>query len=126
MGGYVDDAKRAVASAVKLPSGYALEWSGQYENMQRVTERLKLVVPFTPFLILFLLYANTKSLAKTLIMWSIGTGSDVMKRVTAPMVGGLAVQRGRRGRRSAARSGGRAWPATGVSGSSPRAMRVEP
>ena len=37
VGGYVEDAKRAVAAAVKLPSGYALEWSGQYENMQRVT-----------------------------------------------------------------------------------------
>ena len=68
VGGYVDDAKRAVGAAVKLPSGYALEWSGQYENMQRVTQRLKLVVPFTLFLILFLLYANTKSLAKTLIV----------------------------------------------------------
>ena len=37
VGGYVEEAKRAVAAAVKLPSGYALEWSGQYENMQRVT-----------------------------------------------------------------------------------------
>ena len=37
VGGYVEDAKRAVAGAVKLPVGYALEWSGQYENMQRVT-----------------------------------------------------------------------------------------
>jgi Cu(I)/Ag(I) efflux system membrane protein CusA/SilA len=68
VGGYVEDAKRAVAAGVKLPSGYALEWSGQYENMQRVTERLKRVVPFTLFLILFLLYANTKSFAKTLIV----------------------------------------------------------
>jgi Cu(I)/Ag(I) efflux system membrane protein CusA/SilA len=68
VGGYVDDAKRAVASAVKLPPGYSLEWSGQYENMQRVAERLKIVVPFTVFLILFLLFANTKSAAKTLIV----------------------------------------------------------
>jgi Cu/Ag efflux pump CusA len=59
VGDYVDDAKRAVAAAVKLPSSYALEWSGQYENMQRVTQRLKLVVPFALFLVLFLLYANT-------------------------------------------------------------------
>jgi Cu(I)/Ag(I) efflux system membrane protein CusA/SilA len=44
VGGYVDDAKRAVAAAVKLPSGYALEWSGQYENMQRVTDRLDRLV----------------------------------------------------------------------------------
>ncbi len=44
-----------------LPSGYSLEWSGQYENMLRVRERLKLVVPLTIFLIFFLLYMNTKS-----------------------------------------------------------------
>jgi Cu(I)/Ag(I) efflux system membrane protein CusA/SilA len=68
VGGYVEDAKRAVASAVKLGTGYAIEWSGQYENMQRVAERLKLVVPLTVFLILFLLFANTRSLAKTLIV----------------------------------------------------------
>ena len=60
VGGYVEDAKRHVAQRVKLPSGYALEWSGQYENMQRVRERLKLVMPFTLFLIFFLLYMNTK------------------------------------------------------------------
>ncbi len=68
VGGYVEEAKRAVANAVKLPSGYSLEWSGQYENMQRVAQRLKIVVPFTVFLILFLLFANTKSAAKTLIV----------------------------------------------------------
>jgi Cu(I)/Ag(I) efflux system membrane protein CusA/SilA len=68
VGGYVEDAKRAVSAAVTLPPGYSLEWSGQYENMQRVRERLKLVLPFTAFLILFLLYANTKSLARTLIV----------------------------------------------------------
>jgi Cu(I)/Ag(I) efflux system membrane protein CusA/SilA len=61
IGGYVDDAKRVVASAVALKPGYSLEWSGQYENMLRVRERLKLVVPVTLFLIFFLLYMNTKS-----------------------------------------------------------------
>jgi len=68
VGSYVEEAKRRVAGGVELPSGYALEWSGQYENMQRVRERLKVVVPFTILLILFLLYANTGSLAKTLIV----------------------------------------------------------
>jgi Cu(I)/Ag(I) efflux system membrane protein CusA/SilA len=68
LGGYVEDAKRVVASAVKLPAGYSLEWSGQYENLQRVRERLKVVVPFTVFVILFLLYANTRSAAKTAIV----------------------------------------------------------
>jgi copper/silver efflux system protein len=50
---------------VKLPEGYTLEWSGQYENMQNVEKRLKLVVPLTLFLILLLLHMNTKSWAKT-------------------------------------------------------------
>jgi Cu(I)/Ag(I) efflux system membrane protein CusA/SilA len=68
VGGYVEDAKRAVAASVALPVGYSLEWSGQFENMQRVRERLKLVVPLTLFLIFFLLYANTRSLARTAIV----------------------------------------------------------
>jgi len=68
IGGYVDDAKREVARDVRLPQGYSLEWSGQYENMIRVRERLKLVVPITLVLIFFLLYANTRSAAKTAIV----------------------------------------------------------
>jgi Cu(I)/Ag(I) efflux system membrane protein CusA/SilA len=186
VGGYVEDAKAAVAG-VDLPAGMSLEWSGQYENMVRVRERLKLVVPFTVLTIFLLLFLNTRSAFKaglvmlavpfsvvgavwlmwaldynvsiaawvgmialmgldaetgvfmllfldlayddarargrlrTLaelkeaivhgavkrvrpkmmtvtaaflglmpIMWSVGTGADVMKRVAAPMVGGLA------------------------------------
>jgi Cu(I)/Ag(I) efflux system membrane protein CusA/SilA len=61
VGGYVERAKAAVAAAGPLPSGYSLEWSGQYENMLRVRERLEVVVPFTLFTIFFLLYMNTKS-----------------------------------------------------------------
>ncbi len=64
IGGYVERAKQAVASSVTLKQGYSLEWSGQYENMLRVRERLKLVVPLTIFLIFFLLYMNTKSTIK--------------------------------------------------------------
>jgi len=187
IGGYVERAKQAVAQGLTLKAGYSLEWSGQYENMLRVRERLKVVVPLTIFTIFFLLYMNTKSPVKagivmlavpfsvvgavwlmyflgynvsiaawvgmialmgldaetgvfmllfldlsydeakaqgrlrTLgdlheaiihgavkrvrpkmmtvaaafmglmpIMWSVGTGADVMKRVAAPMVGGLA------------------------------------
>ena len=188
VGGYVEHARAAVAAQMPtMPSGYSLEWSGQYENMVRVRERLKIVVPITLMLIFFLLYMNTKSAFKAglvmlavpfsvvgavwlmyalgynvsiaawvgmialmgldaetgvfmllfldlsydeakrdgrlkdlaelkeaivhgavkrvrpkmmtvtaammglmPIMWSMGTGSDVMKRVAAPMVGGLA------------------------------------
>lgn len=68
IGGYVDDAKRAVADHVKIPTGYELEWSGQYELMQRVGQRLKLVVPFTLFIVFLLLYLNTGSIAKTMII----------------------------------------------------------
>ena len=52
------EAKQAVAAAVTLPPGYSLEWSGQYENMLRVRERLKVVVPLTLFTIFFLLYTE--------------------------------------------------------------------
>jgi Cu(I)/Ag(I) efflux system membrane protein CusA/SilA len=68
VGGYVNDAKTAVARAVSLPPGYALEWSGQYENMLRVRERLKIVLPLTLFIIFALLYMNTSSAAKALIV----------------------------------------------------------
>src|SRR5439155_470312 len=61
VGGYVADAKKAVAASLKLPTGYSLVRSGQYENMQRVKERLKIVLPVTILLIFLLLYANTKS-----------------------------------------------------------------
>jgi copper/silver efflux system protein len=64
VGGYVDDAREAVAAQVTLPAGMSLEWSGQYENMVRVRERLKLVVPFTILTIFFLLYLNTRSALK--------------------------------------------------------------
>jgi Cu(I)/Ag(I) efflux system membrane protein CusA/SilA len=187
IGGYVERAKEIVREKLSLPAGYSLVWSGQYENMLRVRERLKIVLPITIFIIFALLYMNTKSAVKASIvmlavpfslvgavwlmwilgynisiaawvgmialmgldaetgvfmllfldlsyddakrkgllrskadlveaiihgavkrvrpkmmtvsaafmglmpiMWSIGTGSDMMKRVVAPMVGGLA------------------------------------
>jgi Cu(I)/Ag(I) efflux system membrane protein CusA/SilA len=68
MGRYVEDAKRVVAERVKTPDGYTLEWSGQYEYLTRVKERLKIVVPITLFIVFLLLYANTRSAAKTFII----------------------------------------------------------
>lgn len=68
IGGYVERARRIVDEQVALPAGYALAWSGQYENMLRVRERLKVVVPVTLFLIFALLYMNTKSLVKASIV----------------------------------------------------------
>jgi Cu(I)/Ag(I) efflux system membrane protein CusA/SilA len=68
VGGYVEEAKQAVAKQVKLPTGYSLTWSGQYENMMRVRERLKVVIPVTVLLIYLLLYMNTKSAFKALVV----------------------------------------------------------
>jgi len=65
IGSYVHEAKKIVEEKVKVPTGYSLIWSGQYENMIRVKERLKIVIPLTLFLIAFLLYMNTKSVVKT-------------------------------------------------------------
>src|SRR5205085_11477075 len=62
------DAKKLVREQIHLPAGYSLIWSGQYEAMERVRERLKVVLPLTLFLIFILLYMNTKSTAKTLLI----------------------------------------------------------
>ncbi len=64
VGTYVEHAKAAIEKDLKLPQGYSLTWSGQYENMLRVKERLKLVLPITLVLIFGLLYANTRSAFK--------------------------------------------------------------
>lgn len=72
VGSYVEEAKKMVRDHVKLPAGYTLTWSGQYENMERVKERLKLVLPVTIILIFVLLYLNTKSAFKaTLVMLAV-------------------------------------------------------
>ena len=68
VGGYVAEAKRLVQERLTLPKGYTLVWSGQYENLVRVRERLKVVLPLTLFLIALLLYMNTKSGVKTAIV----------------------------------------------------------
>jgi len=68
IGGYVDEAKRAVASQLRVPAGYTFQWSGQYEAMERVRQKMLVVVPITLFIVFFLIYLNTKSLPKTLIV----------------------------------------------------------
>jgi len=72
VGTYVTHAKAAIEKELKLPAGYSLDWSGQFENMIRVKERLKLIVPITLVLIFGLLYANTKSAFKaSLVMMAV-------------------------------------------------------
>ena len=68
IGGYVEDAKRVVGQMVKLPEGYYLEWSGQYEYMLRAKERLKIVIPVTLLLVIVLLYFNTQNVTKIAIV----------------------------------------------------------
>jgi Cu(I)/Ag(I) efflux system membrane protein CusA/SilA len=73
IGTYVQRAQRAVNEAVargtiRLPSGYSLLWSGQYEYMMRARQRLMVVVPFTLLIILLIIYLNTRSWVKTTIV----------------------------------------------------------
>ena len=68
VGGYVAEAKQVVAARVRIPPGYRLEWSGQYEALQRVKSRLQVVVPLTLAVIVLLLYLTFGSLAETAIV----------------------------------------------------------
>ncbi|MEK6550046.1 MAG: efflux RND transporter permease subunit [Pseudomonadota bacterium] len=68
IGSYVAAAQKAVAEKVKLPPGYTIVWSGQYEYLQRAMERLTVVVPFTLVIILFLLYLNFRNGMEVLII----------------------------------------------------------
>jgi copper/silver efflux system protein len=67
-GGYVEKAGKAIAEHVKVPSGYRLQWSGQYEYMENVKAKLFYVIPFTLLIIIVLIYMNTESWTKTAIV----------------------------------------------------------
>jgi copper/silver efflux system protein len=69
IGSYVEDAKKVLRDKLTLPSGYQLVWSGQFEYMERAKGRLYVVVPITIFIVFMLLYINTKSVAKTMIIF---------------------------------------------------------
>ncbi|MFN2309689.1 MAG: efflux RND transporter permease subunit [Gammaproteobacteria bacterium] len=68
IGAYVAAAQRAVADGIRLPPGYSLSWSGQYEYMERARERLSRVVPATLAIIVLLLYLNFRRLAEVAIV----------------------------------------------------------
>ena len=68
LGSYVQDAQQTVAEKVKLPPGYSISWSGQYEFMVRAVERLTTVVPVTLVIIILLLYMNFRNLTEVLII----------------------------------------------------------
>jgi Cu(I)/Ag(I) efflux system membrane protein CusA/SilA len=65
VGTYVTEAKQKVRQSLRMPPGYSISWSGQYEAMERVKQRLMFILPLTLCLITFLLYINTKSIFKT-------------------------------------------------------------
>jgi len=68
MGGYIRQAQKIVAAKVKLPTGYSIIWSGQFEYMERSRKKLMVVIPMTLFIILIIIFLNTKSLTKTAIV----------------------------------------------------------
>lgn len=80
IGGYVEEARRAVTAQVQFPAGYYSTWSGQFEYLERAEERLRIVVPATLLIIFLLLYLNFRRLSDTLI---------VMLSLPFALVGGL-------------------------------------
>ena len=80
IGGYVADAKKAVAEQVKFPPGYYVTWSGQFEYMERAIGKMKIVIPVTLLSIFLLLYLNFRRITETLI---------VMLSVPFALVGGV-------------------------------------
>ncbi|HXD73598.1 MAG TPA: CusA/CzcA family heavy metal efflux RND transporter [Vicinamibacterales bacterium] len=83
IGGYVDAAKRAIAGRVRLPAGYTLSWTGQYEFQVRARERFKILIPLVFFIIFMLLYMTFHSAAEATI---------VMLSVVYAMTGGVILQ----------------------------------
>ena len=68
LGGYVAAARQAVEAGVDVPAGYSLQWSGQFESMQRVQERLQLLIPLTLVIVFVVLLLATKSALTSLIV----------------------------------------------------------
>jgi Cu(I)/Ag(I) efflux system membrane protein CusA/SilA len=109
LGGYVADAARAVGQQVKLPPGYHIEWSGQFEYLQRAEAKMRVVVPATLLVIFVLLYLNFGRLTETLIvmlsvpfalvggawlMWWLGYNMSVAVAVGFIALAGVAAETG--------------------------------
>ncbi|MGV3519962.1 efflux RND transporter permease subunit [Luteitalea sp.] len=69
LGSFIADVQRAVAERVKLPAGYYVEYGGQFENLQRATSRLVLVVPLALFLIFVLLYSTFNAVKPAILIY---------------------------------------------------------
>ncbi|MBY0559782.1 efflux RND transporter permease subunit [Hyphomicrobium sp.] len=109
LGGYIADAKKAVETQVKLPTGTYLVWSGQFEYMERAEARLQMVVPVTLMIIFLLLYLNFQRFTETLIvmlslpfalvggfwlMWWLGFNLSVAVAVGFIALAGVAAETG--------------------------------
>ncbi|WP_318444352.1 efflux RND transporter permease subunit [Photobacterium leiognathi] len=80
LGSYVAEAQQTVAKQLKLPAGYSLAWSGQYEYMERAKARLSIVAPLTISIIMLLLYFSFRRVTEVLV---------IMATLPLAMVGGL-------------------------------------
>ena len=80
IGGFVAKAKQLVAQQVKIPAGYTLSWSGQFEYMERAAERLRIVAPVTLLIIFLLLYLNFRNVTAPLV---------VMLSIPFGLIGGI-------------------------------------
>jgi Cu(I)/Ag(I) efflux system membrane protein CusA/SilA len=109
LGGYVAEARDAVARGVQFPPGYYVTWSGQFEYLERAEARLKIVVPLTLLIIFLLLYLNFRTLTETLIvmlslpfslvggiwlMWWLGFNMSVAVAVGFIALAGVAAETG--------------------------------
>lgn len=106
-GGYVNDAKEIVKREVKLPPGYFISWTGQYEYLERMQARMKIVLPLTLLLIFGFLYMSMRSVSKAviimvsvplsliggiLLMWALGYNTSVAVWAGAIALIGVAVE----------------------------------
>ncbi|AEF98680.1 efflux RND transporter permease subunit [Methylomonas methanica] len=80
IGGFVEHAQKTLAERVKLPPGYTVAWSGQFEYMERAAKRLKMVVPITLLLIFILLYCSFRNITEPAI---------VMLTIPFSLIGGI-------------------------------------
>jgi Cu(I)/Ag(I) efflux system membrane protein CusA/SilA len=109
IGGYVNEARKAVNDQVKFPPGYYATWSGQFEYMERAIEKMKIVIPVTLLIIFLLLYLNFRRLTETLIvmlsvpfalvggvwlMWALGYNLSVAVAVGFIALAGVAAETG--------------------------------
>ncbi len=109
IGGYVGEAKQLLASRLRMPAGYRLEWSGQFESLQRAQARLKLIVPVTLAVIFLLLFLNFRSVAESAIvmlslpfslvggvwlMWIMGYNMSVAVAIGFIALAGVAAETG--------------------------------